>query len=224
MTRGPWVISKTSTPYGRDAQMFDSFGWRFINPLMKEMYSVDAMKPRPQTLLRSGHDAFVRIRDLFRPPQPTKAARAQAAGRLAKEIAPVSIPQRKGDPLFFSRDEFIKPQEDGGSARRPASPLSKRTAQFTAGNASSLNDGAAVLISERYGHQNPGLRPLADRLSSAVVGVEPAHHGHHRSRERHRAHMTPPVLRWSRWIPQAEQETFAAQVLEAARAAWRRGR
>ncbi len=176
MTRGPWVMSKTSTPYGRDAQLFDSsFGWRFVNPIMKEKYGVDAMgetaenlldMPREQGITREDQDQFA----LW---SQQKATAAQNNGRLAKEIAPVSIPQRKGDPVLFAQDEFVKPKTtlEGLGGLKPAF---RRNGSVTAGNASGLNDGAAaVLVASDNGLKAHGLKPLARIVSSAVVGVEP---------------------------------------------------
>ncbi|HQW05058.1 MAG TPA: 3-oxoadipyl-CoA thiolase [Flavobacteriales bacterium] len=173
MTRGPWVMSKTSTPYGRDAQLFDSsFGWRFVNPLMQEQYGVDAMGETAENLL----DATPISRedqDRFALWSQQKAAAAQANGRLAIEIAPVSIPQRKADPIIFAADEFVKPGTtmEGLARLRPAF---KKDGTVTAGNASGLNDGAAAaLIASEVGMTTHGLEPLARIVSSAVVGVEP---------------------------------------------------
>ncbi|HQY00712.1 MAG TPA: acetyl-CoA C-acyltransferase, partial [Flavobacteriales bacterium] len=173
MTRGPWVMSKTSTPYGRDAQLFDSsFGWRFVNPLMQEQYGVDAMGETAENLL----DATPISRedqDRFALWSQQKAAAAQANGRLAIEIAPVSIPQRKADPIVFAADEFVKPGTtmEGLARLRPAF---KKDGTVTAGNASGLNDGAAAaLIASEVGMTTHGLEPLARIVSSAVVGVEP---------------------------------------------------
>jgi len=176
MTRGPWVMSKTSTPYGRDAQLFDSsFGWRFVNPLMKERFGVDAMGetaenlldlPMPQAITREDQDRFA----LW---SQQKAAAAQASGRLAREIAPVTIPQRKGDPMLFAVDEFVKPKTtmEGLAGLKPAF---RKNGSVTAGNASGLNDGAAaVLVASDAGLQRHGLQPLARIVSSGVVGVEP---------------------------------------------------
>ena len=173
MTRGPWVISKTSTPYGRDAQMFDSsFGWRFINPLMKEQYGVDAMGETAENLLEST-SVSREEQDRFALWSHQKAAAAQLNGRLAKEISAVPIPQRKGDPVLFAQDEFVKPKTTleilGG-----LKAAFKKGGSVTAGNASGLNDGAAaVLIASAAGIQQHGLKPLARIVSSAVVGVEP---------------------------------------------------
>jgi 3-oxoadipyl-CoA thiolase len=174
MTRGPWVISKTSTPYGRDAQMFDSsFGWRFVNPLMKEMYGVDAMGETAENLLEGNASITREHQDQFALRSQQKAAAAQANGRFAREIAPVSIPQRKGDALLFAQDEFIKPKTtlEGLAGLKPAF---KKNGSVTAGNASGLNDGAAaVLVASDAGIKQHNLKPLARIVSSAVVGVEP---------------------------------------------------
>jgi len=176
MTRGPWVMSKTSTPYGRDAQLFDSsFGWRFVNPAMKEQFGVDAMGetaenlldlPMPQAITREDQDRFA----LW---SQQKAAAAQASGRLGQEITPVQIPQRKGDPVPFATDEFVKPKTtlEGLAGLKPAF---RKNGSVTAGNASGLNDGAAaVLVASEVGLQRHGLKPLARMVSSGVVGVEP---------------------------------------------------
>ncbi len=175
MTRGPWVISKTSTPYGRDAQMFDSsFGWRFINPLMKENYGVDAMGETAENLLDIPGSTISREdQDRFALWSQQKAAGAQASGRLAQEIAPVPIPQRKGDPILFAQDEFVKPKTtlEGLAGLKPAF---RKNGSVTAGNASGLNDGAAaVLVASDAGIKSHGLKPLARIVSSGVVGVEP---------------------------------------------------
>ena len=175
MTRGPWVISKTATPYGRDAQMYDSsFGWRFINPLMREAFGVDAMGETAENLLDIPGSTIGREdQDRFALWSQQKAAAAQANGRLAQEIAPVAIPQRKGDPVLFAHDEFVKPKTtmEGLAALKPAF---RKNGSVTAGNASGLNDGAAaVLVASEAGIKSHGLKPLARIVSSGVVGVEP---------------------------------------------------
>ncbi len=173
MTRGPWVISKTSTPYGRDAQMFDSsFGWRFSNPLMKEKYGVDAMGETAENLLEA--NAISREdQDRFALWSQQKAAAAQANGRLAQEISAVAIPQRKGEPVLFAQDEFAKPKTTL-EALAGLKPAFRKGGTVTAGNASGLNDGAgAVLVASETGAKAHGLKPLARIVSSAVVGVEP---------------------------------------------------
>lgn len=176
MTRGPWVMSKTSTPYGRDAQLFDSsFGWRFVNPAMKERFGVDAMGETAENLLDLPLPAAItrEDQDRFALWSQQKAAAAQANGRLAEEIAPVTIPQRKGEPQVFATDEFVKPKTtlEGLAGLKPAF---RKNGSVTAGNASGLNDGAAaVLVASELGLQRHGLKPLARIVSSGVVGVEP---------------------------------------------------
>ncbi|MBX2972817.1 MAG: 3-oxoadipyl-CoA thiolase [Flavobacteriales bacterium] len=173
MTRGPWVMSKASTPYGRDAQLFDSsFGWRFVNPLMKERYGVDAMGETAENLLET-NSISREDQDRFALWSQQKAAAAQANGRLAHEIAPVAIPQRKGDPVLFGADEFVKPKTtlEGLAGLKPAF---RKNGTVTAGNASGLNDGAAaVLVAGDDALKRHGLKPLARIVSSGVVGVEP---------------------------------------------------
>ena len=110
MTRGPWVIGKANSAYGRDQQMYDSsFGWRFINPVMKQMYGTEAMGetaenlPEKCKISREDQDSFA-----FK--SQIKAANANNNGRFAKEIVSINIPQRKGEPKIFNKDEFIKPE------------------------------------------------------------------------------------------------------------------
>src|SRR5690606_3073785 len=168
MTRGPLVVSKPSTAYGTDSKMYDSsFGWRFINPKMKEMYGVDAMGETAENLVEK-YNISRDDQDRFALNSQQKATRAQQSGRFAKEIVAVEIPQRKGDPIIFENDEFIKPSSsiDGLSKLRAAF---KSGGSVTAGNSSGLNDGAAALIvasSEAIEKYN--LKPLARIVSSAV--------------------------------------------------------
>lgn len=173
MTRGPWVMSKASSPFGRDQQLFDSsFGWRFINPKMKEMYGVDAMGETAENL--ADRDKISRDdQDKFAVWSQQKAAIAQANGRLAKEIMPVEIPQKKGDPKLFSVDEFLRPETtlEGLGKLKPAF---RKDGTVTAGNASGLNDGAAaLLLASEDAVKKYNLTPKARILSSGVAGVEP---------------------------------------------------
>ena len=173
MSRGPWVISKTSTPYGRDAQMFDSsFGWRFINPIMKEKFGVDAMGETAENLVARDHISR-EDQDKFSFRSQQKAKAAQDRGRFAKEIIAVEIPQKKGEVKLFAKDEFIKPDTslEGLSKLKPAF---KKDGSVTAGNAAGLNDGAAVLLlASEDAIKKYNLKPLARIVSSAVVGVDP---------------------------------------------------
>jgi acetyl-CoA acetyltransferase family protein len=171
MTRAPWVISKTSSAFGRDAQMFDSsFGWRFIHPKMKEMYGVEAMGETAENLAEL-YAISREDQDRFACWSQQKAS--AAAERLAQEIAPVSIPQKKGDAILFSSDEFIKSSTsmEGLAKLKPAF---RSGGTVTAGNASGLNDGAAaLLIASENGLKNGNLTPRARIVASAVTGTEP---------------------------------------------------
>jgi acetyl-CoA acetyltransferase family protein len=173
MTRAPWVMSKTSTPYGRDAQLFDSsFGWRFVNPAMKEKYGTDAMGETAENLL-DAKPISREDQDRFALWSQQKAAAAKQSGRLAKEIAPFPIPQRKGDPVLFADDEFAKPKSTL-EALAGLKPAFRKNGTVTAGNSSGLNDGAAaVLVVSEAALKRHGLKPLARIVHSGVVGVEP---------------------------------------------------
>ena len=173
MTRGPLVMSKAGSAFGRDQQLFDSsFGWRFINPKLKEQYGVDAMGETAENVAdlfkisRNDQDAFA----LW---SQQKASRAMASGRLQQEIIPVEIPQKKGEALIFNKDEFIKPTTTLEGLQK-LKPSFRKDGTVTAGNASGLNDGAAaLLLASEKGLKEFQLKPLARIVSSAVVGVEP---------------------------------------------------
>ncbi len=174
MTRGPWVISKVSKAFGRDAKMHDSsFGWRFINAKMEQMYGTDGMGFTAENL----YDKYKISRedqDKFAAWSQQKAGKARSSGRLAKEIVSVSIPQRKKDPIIFAEDEFIRPDStpEGLAKLRPA--FRRESGTVTAGNASGLNDGAAAcIVASDEAISRYGLKPMARIVSSAVVGVEP---------------------------------------------------
>ncbi len=173
MTRGPWVISKASKPFGRDSKMEDSsFGWRFINPKMQEIYGTEGMGQTAENLAekyninRDDQDAFAHHSQM-------KAALAQKEGIFENEIIPIEISQRKADPIIFKDDEFLKPHTslEGLAKLKPAF---KKEGTVTAGNSSGLNDGAAaMLIASENGVKMHNLNPLARIVASAVVGVEP---------------------------------------------------
>ena len=174
MTRGPWVISKVSKPFGRDAQMHDSsFGWRFINPKMKELYGVDGMGNTAENLAEK-YNISREDQDKFAYHSQKKATHAQCNGRLAEEIVPVEIPQRKKDPIIFKHDEFIKGNTTLEILGKLRTAFKKEGGSVTAGNASGLNDGAAaMLLASDNGIKENNLSPIARIISSAVVGVEP---------------------------------------------------
>ena len=174
MTRGPWVISKVSKAFGRDAQMFDSsFGWRFINPKMKELYGVDGMGTTAENLAEK-YNISREDQDNFAYHSQIKAYKAQSLGRLSEEIVPIEIPQRKKDPILFEHDEFIKGNTKVEVLAKLRTAFKKEGGTVTAGNSSGLNDGAAaMLLASENGVKENNLSPIARIISSAVVGVEP---------------------------------------------------
>ncbi|MFN0173302.1 MAG: 3-oxoadipyl-CoA thiolase [Saprospiraceae bacterium] len=173
MTRAPWVIGKTSKPFGTDAQMFDSsFGWRFVNPKMHEMYGTDAMGMTAENLVEQ-HGISREDQDQFAFWSQQKAARARTDGILAEEISAVPVPKGKSETTLVEHDEFIKP-DTTLEVLAKLRPAFKKDGSVTAGNASGLNDGAAaLLIASENGLKVNGLKPIARIVSSAVVGVEP---------------------------------------------------
>ncbi len=173
MTRGPLVISKASTAFGRDALMQDSsFGWRFVNPRMEARYGTDAMGETAENLAE--RDRISREdQDRFAYESHRRAGRARDSGRFAEEIVPVPVPQRKGEPVLFAHDEFIKSSTtlEGLAKLRPAF---RKTGTVTAGNSSGLNDGAAaLLLASEAGMKQHGLTPRARFVAMGVAGVEP---------------------------------------------------
>ena len=177
MTRGPWVISKVSKPFGRDAQMHDSsFGWRFVNPRMKELYGTEGMGVTAENLA-SKYNISREDQDQFAYWSQMKASKAQKGGRLSEEIVPISIPRRKQEPLIFDYDEFIKPRttlEILGKLR-PAFKKPEEGGSVTAGNSSGLNDGAAtVIVASNHAIDKFNLTPMVQIIGSTVVGVPPS--------------------------------------------------
>jgi 3-oxoadipyl-CoA thiolase len=216
MTRGPWVLSKASSAFGRDSELFDtSFGWRFINPQLKALYGVDSMGETAENLAdihrisRADQDAFA-----LRSQRLAAAAQDQRAG----EIVPVSIPRRKGDPEQFAEDEFARPAttEAALAALRPA--FRKDVGTVTAGNASGLNDGAAaLLLANEAGLHRHRLTPLTQVLSTAVVGAEPRIMGIGPV-EASRLALARAGLTWDDLDVIELNEAFAAQALACTRA------
>ena len=175
MTRAPYVMSKGATPFARDVQLFDtSLGWRFVNPKMKQLHGTDSMGETAENVAaqygvsRDDQDAFA-VRS------QQKAAAAQREGRLAEEIVSVSIPQRKGDAVVVSQDEFLRPDTSMQTlAKLKPAFRHDGMGSVTAGNASGLNDGAAaLLIASGVAASQYGLTPMARIVSSAAAGVEP---------------------------------------------------
>ena len=174
MTRGPYVIAKPSTGFGGDSKMYDStFGWRFINPKMKALYGVDGMGNTAENLVEN-YNISREDQDEFSYWSQMKATKAQENGRLAKEIITVEIPQRKKDPIQFSKDEFVKPTTSLAILGKLRPAFKNEGGSVTAGNSSGLNDGAAAtIIASEEAVKKYNLKPIARIVSSAVVGVEP---------------------------------------------------
>lgn len=174
MTRGPWVISKTTKPFGNDAQMYDSsFGWRFVNPKMKEMYGVDAMGVTAENLAEMYHISR-EDQDIFALNSQMKATKALQNGILAEEIVPVNITDKKGNITQILHDEFIKSNTTLEGLAKLKTSFKAIGGTVTAGNASGLNDGAAaMLMASEAAVKAHNFIPKAKIISSAVVGVEP---------------------------------------------------
>jgi len=216
MTRGPWVLSKASSPFGRDQQLFDtSFGWRFINPALKEVYGTDAMGETAENVAEQ-FKINREDQDKFALWSQQKAAAAMANGRLAKEIVAVSIPQKKGDALLFDKDEFSKPNSSLETLSK-LKPAFKKDGSVTAGNASGLNDGAAALLmASEEGLKNNNLQPIAKILSGVAHGVEPRIMGIGPVEAANKA-LKKAGLTWDKVDVLELNEAFAAQALACTR-------
>ena len=173
MTRAPYVMSKPTKAFGTDSKMYDSsFGWRFVNPEMQKLYGTDAMGETAENLV----DMFGISRedqDNFAFWSQMKASEAQKNGRMAEEITAVPIPQRKGEPILFTQDEFVKP-DSSLEILAKLRPAFRKEGTVTAGNASGLNDGsAALLIASDEALKKHNLTPRARIVATGVSGVEP---------------------------------------------------
>ncbi|MGO7447421.1 3-oxoadipyl-CoA thiolase [Rhizobium ruizarguesonis] len=173
MSRAPFVMPKAETAFSRAAEIHDTtIGWRFVNPLMKKQYGVDSMPETGENVAEDYHVSR-EDQDAFAVRSQAKAAAAQANGRLAKEITPVSIPQRKGDPVVVDKDEHPRATTIETLAKL-ATPFKKEGGTVTAGNASGVNDGAAALIvASEAAARKYGLTPIARILGGAAAAVPP---------------------------------------------------
>jgi 3-oxoadipyl-CoA thiolase len=175
MTRAPFVMSKGSTAFGRDVQLFDtSLGWRFVNPKMQKLYGTHSMGETAENVAEQ-YGITREDQDAFAVWSQQKAAAARESGRLAEEIVAVDIPRKRGDPVRVEHDGFIRPDTTMEilAKLKPAFRTDGK-GSVTAGNSSGLNDGAAALLvaSERALTEH-GLTPRARILASAAAGVEP---------------------------------------------------
>ncbi|WP_243372707.1 thiolase family protein [Geotalea sp. SG265] len=177
MTRAPFVMAKAESPFSRDVKVFDSvIGWRFTNPKMTEPYAKEGMGDTAENVaVRYGLTR--EEQDQFAYDTQKKWAAADAAGKFKDEIVPVAIPQKKGDPIMVSKDEFPRgdvTMEELAKLR----PAFKKDGTVTAGNSSGINDGAAaVLLMEAETAKKLGYKPLARVVASAVVGCDPSYMG-----------------------------------------------
>ena len=172
MSRAPFVMGKATTAFSRAADVFDTtIGWRFVNPAMKKQYGIDSM---PETAENVAEEFQIsrEDQDRFAIASQNKAAAGQANGRLAKEIAAVTIPQRKGDPIIVDTDEHPRQTTLEKLSGLPT-PF-KEGGTVTAGNASGVNDGAcAVIVASEQDAKRHGLTPRARIVGAAVAGLEP---------------------------------------------------
>lgn len=173
MTRAPYVLSKSNQPFGRDAQIFDTaIGWRFINPKMQELFGTDSMGETAENLAEK-YNISREDQDKFAYNSQRKATSALQNGRFQREIISVELPQRKGEPIQFANDEFIR-TDASVEALSTLKPAFKKGGSVTAGNSSGINDGAAAtLIVSEDALKQFNLTPKAKIISAAAVGVEP---------------------------------------------------
>jgi len=172
MTRAPFVMGKAASAFARQADIFDTtIGWRFVNPLMKQLHGVDSM-PETAENVATDYSISRADQDLFALRSQQKAARAQQDGTLAEEIVGVTILQKKGDPVVVSRDEH--PRETSLETLAKLKGVVRPDGTVTAGNASGVNDGAAaLLLANEESAKRFGLTPRARVLGVATAGVEP---------------------------------------------------
>ena len=173
MTRAPFVMPKAETAFSRNNAVYDTtIGWRFVNPKMKAQYGVESM-PETGDNVATDYDISREDQDAFAKRSQDRWEAADKAGVFADEITPVSIPQRKGDPIVFDRDEHPRPGTTIDALTK-LRPINGPDLTVTAGNASGVNDGAAAMLmaSEAAASQH-GLTPMARVVGISAAGVEP---------------------------------------------------
>jgi len=173
MSRAPFVMGKASYAFSRNAEIFDTtIGWRFVNKLLKKQYGIDSM-PETAENLAEEFKISREDQDKFAWNSQQKAGQAQESGRFKTEIVPVSIPQRKGDPLLVEQDEHPRPETKLEKLGKLSTPF-RENGCITAGNASGVNDGAAALIvASEMQVKKQKLTPVARIVGMATAGVEP---------------------------------------------------
>jgi 3-oxoadipyl-CoA thiolase len=172
MTRAPFVMGKPDAPFSRNAEVYDTtIGWRFVNQKLKSEFGIDSMPETAENVAEEFHVGREE-QDAFAAESQRRAKAAQENGRLALEIIPVSIPQRKGDPVIVDRDEH--PRDTNVESLAKLKPIVKPDGTVTAGNASGVNDGAAaIIVASKDAVEKHGLTPRARYLGAAVAGVPP---------------------------------------------------
>ena len=172
MSRAPFVMPKAEAAFARANAVYDTtIGWRFVNKLMKAQYGVDSM-PETAENVADEYNVSREAQDKFAAESQRRASAAQASGRFAAEIVPVSVAQRKGDAIVVTRDEH--PRETSVDALAKLKPIVRPDGTVTAGNASGVNDGAAAMIvASEAAAVRHGLTPRARILGTAVAGVPP---------------------------------------------------
>ncbi len=173
MSRAPFVMPKATSAFSRNAEIYDTtIGWRFVNPVLKKQYGVESM-PETGENVAADFNVARADQDAFAVRSQNKAVAAQENGRLAKEIVPVTIPQRKGDPIIVDKDEHPRPGTTLETLGKLPTPF-RQNGSVTAGNASGVNDGAAGLIlASEAAVKKYGLTPIARVLGGAAAGVAP---------------------------------------------------
>ena len=173
MSRAPFVLAKQSAPFGRNAELYDTtLGWRFVNRKLEEQYGVDSMAETAENVA-TDFNVSREDQDAFALRSQARAAAAIAGGVLAEEITPVSVPQRKGDPVVVDTDEHPRPDSTLEGLQK-LRPIVRAGGSITAGNASGINDGAcAVLLASAAAAKAHDLEPMARIVAWAVAGVEP---------------------------------------------------
>ncbi|MDE3736174.1 acetyl-CoA acyltransferase [Metapseudomonas resinovorans] len=173
MSRAPFVMGKAESAFSRQADIFDTtIGWRFVNPLMKRQFGIDSM-PETAENVAEQFNVSREDQDAFALRSQQRAAAAQANGRLAKEIVPVEIPQRKGPPKIVEQDEHPRGDTTLEQLAKLGTPF-RQGGSITAGNASGVNDGAcALLLASSAAAKRHGLKARARVVGMATAGVEP---------------------------------------------------
>ena len=218
MSRAPYVMSKPEQAFSRSApKIYDSsLGWRFPNPRLAERFDLISMGETAENVAKK-HGVSREDQDAFALASHQKAAAATEAGRFEREIVPVTVPQRKGEPVIVSRDESIRPDTSLDKLAK-LKPVFRKDGSVTAGNSSPINDGAAaVMLVAGDVLSALELEPMARVVANATVGVDPAYMG-----EGPIGAVRKILKRCGLRVPNIDQvelnEAFAAQAIACMRA------